>query len=109
LRQYEDIDVGLKSNSYTVSGLSPGAAYDFALCLRRAEFLIPVSNAVFVTRGSAFQVSEVGRFNEESFHRLRGTFGSSTVLVSRPPNKIPWAANQTRTVIFFFPQENPPR
>jgi len=57
LRQYENIDVGLKSDSYTVSGLSPGAAYDFRLCLRRAEFVIPVSNAIFVTRGIAFQVS----------------------------------------------------
>ncbi len=55
LRQYEDIDVGLKMNSYTVSGLSPGQAYLFTLCLRKANYVLAISSAELTTRNSEFQ------------------------------------------------------
>jgi hypothetical protein len=42
LKQYEDIDVGLKMNSYTVNGLGPGRAYLFELCLRKDVYIIPI-------------------------------------------------------------------
>ena len=42
VRQYEDIDVGLKMNSYTVNGLTPGVTYLFQLCLRKENYIINI-------------------------------------------------------------------
>ncbi len=56
IKQYEDIDVGLKMNSYTVNGLNPGVTYLFTLCLRRGEYVITISSAALTTREPQFQV-----------------------------------------------------
>ena len=55
-QQYEDIDVGLKMNSYTVNGLGPGQAYLFELCLRKERYVIPISSMVLTTKNSGFEV-----------------------------------------------------
>ena len=55
VKQYEDIDVGLKMNSYTVTGLEPGRSYLFQLCLRKESYVITISSAVLTTMNSAFQ------------------------------------------------------
>jgi hypothetical protein len=57
LKQYEDIDVGLKMNSYTVNGLAPGRDYVFELCLRRESYVMPISSARLRTRASHFQTA----------------------------------------------------
>merc|ERR1712080_453481 len=49
LLQFEDIDVGLKMNSYTVSGLDPGQTYKFLLCLRKKKFILPISGTTITT------------------------------------------------------------
>ena len=54
--QYEDIDVGLKMNSYTVNGLAPGHSYLFELCLRKERYVIPISSMVQTTKNSGFEV-----------------------------------------------------
>jgi len=56
VRQYEDIDVGLKMNSYTVNGLTPGATYLFQLCLRKENYVINISSATLTTKNSGFEV-----------------------------------------------------
>ena len=56
VRQYEDIDVGLKMNSYTVNGLSPGVTYLFQLCLRKEKYVINISSATLTTKNSGFEV-----------------------------------------------------
>ena len=55
-QQYEDIDVGLKMNSYTVNGLAPGHSYLFELCLRKERYVIPISSMVLTTKNSGFEV-----------------------------------------------------
>lgn len=56
VRSYEDIEVGIKMNSYTVSGLDPGTTYRFELCLKREDYVIPISHAVLTTRDSGYEV-----------------------------------------------------
>lgn len=55
-RQFEDIDVGLKMNSYTVNGLKPGQTYVFELCLRKESYVITISSTVLTTKYSGFEV-----------------------------------------------------
>jgi hypothetical protein len=55
VKQYEDIDVGIKMNSYTVNGLLPGHTFIFELCLRKAEYIIPISSVQLTTKGSEFE------------------------------------------------------
>lgn len=57
VKQYMDIDVGLKMNSYTVNGLEAGVEYLFELCLRKAEFIIPISQTLLTTRNSGYEVA----------------------------------------------------
>ena len=57
VKQYEDIDVGLKLNSYTVNGLVPGHTYLFELCLRRESYIITISTTTLTTKGSEFQLA----------------------------------------------------
>ena len=52
-----DIDVGLKMNSYTVNGLEPGIEYLFELCLRKEEYIIPISSTLLTTRNSGYEVA----------------------------------------------------
>ena len=52
VKRYMDIDVGLKMNSYTVNGLQPGIEYLFELCLRKEEYIIPISSTLLTTRNS---------------------------------------------------------
>ena len=59
VKQYEDIEVGMKMNSYTVNGLKPGQSYVFELCLRKEEYIIPISHATLTTRGSGYE-SDLG-------------------------------------------------
>ena len=61
VKRYMDIDVGLKMNSYTVNGLEPGIEYLFELCLRKEEYIIPISSALLTTRNSGYEVA-VGEF-----------------------------------------------
>ena len=56
VKQYEDIDVGLKMNSYTVNGLTPGHTYLFQLCLRKESYVITISSTTLTTRYSGFEV-----------------------------------------------------
>ena len=56
VKQYTDIDVGLKMNSYTVNGLEPGIAYLFELCLWKEKYIIPISSALLTTRNSGYEV-----------------------------------------------------
>lgn len=58
-KQYEHIDVGLKMNSYTVNGLEAGHRYLFELCLRRDQYIIPISSLFLTTKNSDFQ-TELG-------------------------------------------------
>ena len=56
IKQYEDIDVGLKMNSYTVNELQPGATYVFQLCLRKGGYVIGISSAELTTKDRGFEV-----------------------------------------------------
>ncbi|CAB4058629.1 unnamed protein product [Lepeophtheirus salmonis] len=56
VKQYEDIDVGLKMNSYTVNGLDPGQTYRFLLCLRKGEYVLTISSAVLKTKNPGYEV-----------------------------------------------------
>lgn len=56
VKQYMDIDVGLKMNSYTVNSLAPGVTYLFELCLRKETYVIPISSAQLTTRNSGYEV-----------------------------------------------------
>ena len=51
-----DIDVGLKMNSYTVNGLQPGVDYIFELCLRKEQYIIPISSTLLTTRNFGYEV-----------------------------------------------------
>ena len=55
-KQYMDIDVGLKMNSYTVNGLQPGVEYIFELCLRKEQYIIPISSTLLTTRNFGYEV-----------------------------------------------------
>ena len=57
VKRYMDIDVGLKMNSYTVNGLQPGIEYLFELCLRKEEYIIPISSTLLTTRNSGYEVA----------------------------------------------------
>lgn len=57
VKRYMDIDVGLKMNSYTVNGLEPGIEYLFELCLRKEEYIIPISSTLLTTRNSGYEVA----------------------------------------------------
>lgn len=57
IKQYEDIDVGLKMNSYTVTGLSPRHTYLFQLCLRKDVYVITISSTQLTTKSSDFQTA----------------------------------------------------
>ena len=58
IKRFEDIDVGLKSlSSYTVSGLAPGVDYVFELCLKRGDFVIVITSAVYRTKRQGFETS----------------------------------------------------
>ncbi|TRY70275.1 hypothetical protein TCAL_11549 [Tigriopus californicus] len=57
IKQYEDIDVGLKMNSYTVTGLSPSHTYLFQLCLRKDVYVITISSTQLTTKSSDFQMA----------------------------------------------------
>jgi hypothetical protein len=59
IKQYEDIDVGLKMNSYTVNNLEAGHTYIFELCLRKDKYVIMVSSTVLTTKSKDFQ-NELG-------------------------------------------------
>ena len=97
IKQYEDIDVGLKMNSYTVTGLAAGEPYLFRLCLRRGgggggggsrfrygggsqvgSHVIPVSSAVLVTRPSGFE-ADLGI--ETDYASLAAVAGALTALL----------------------------
>ena len=56
MKQYEDIDVGLKMNSYTVNGLAPGVTYLFQLCLRKENYVIIISSTTLKTKNSGFEI-----------------------------------------------------
>ena len=56
VKQYEDIDVGLKMNSYTVNGLAPGVTYLFQLCLRKENYVINISSTTLTTKNSGFEI-----------------------------------------------------
>ena len=56
VKRFEDIDVGLKSlSSYTVSGLAPGVEYVFELCLKKGNFVIGITSAVYRTKRQGFE------------------------------------------------------
>ena len=57
VKRYMDIDVGLKMNSYTVNGLEAGIEYLFELCLRKEEYIIPISSTLLTTRNSGYEVA----------------------------------------------------
>jgi hypothetical protein len=57
IKQFVDIDVGLKMNSYTVNGLEPGVEYLFELCLRKEKYIIPISSTLLTTRNSGYEVA----------------------------------------------------
>ena len=59
LFQFDNINVGLKMNSYTVSGLDPGNTYTFLLCMRKNSFIIPISMTTITTKNSNF-MKELG-------------------------------------------------
>ena len=48
--------MGLKMNSYTVNGLTPGESYLFQLCLRKESYVITISSTTLTTRYSGFEV-----------------------------------------------------
>jgi hypothetical protein len=56
VKRYMDIDVGLKMNSYTVNGLQPGMPYLFELCLRKEQYIIPISSTILTTRNTGYEV-----------------------------------------------------
>ncbi len=60
LKRYEDIDVGLKMNSYTVNALYPGRSYTFELCLLKGldgAYIIPISSTILTTKESEFELA----------------------------------------------------
>ena len=57
IKQFMDIDVGLKMNSYTVNNLEPGVEYLFELCLRKESYIIPISSTLLTTRNSGYEVA----------------------------------------------------
>ena len=57
IKQFMDIDVGLKMNSYTVNNLEPGVEYLFELCLRKENYIIPISSTLLTTRNSGYEVA----------------------------------------------------
>ena len=56
VKRYEDIDVGLKMNSYTVNNLAPGVEYIFELCLRKDKYVMIISSATLKTKGSGYEI-----------------------------------------------------
>jgi uncharacterized protein YxeA len=59
IKQYKDIDVGLKMNSYTINGLEPDHTYIFELCLRKDKYVMVVSSTKLTTKNKKFQ-SDLG-------------------------------------------------
>jgi hypothetical protein len=52
--QYNNIEVGHKMNSYTISDLLPSTSYNVLLCLKKNSHVIPVSSLRVTTRPESY-------------------------------------------------------
>lgn len=54
VHQYNNIEVGHKMNSYTISELLPSSDYNVMLCLKKNKHIIPVSSLRLTTRPESY-------------------------------------------------------
>lgn len=54
IQQYNNIEVGHKMNSYTISDLLPSTSYNVLLCLKKKSHVIPVSSLRVTTRPESY-------------------------------------------------------
>ena len=54
IQQYNNIEVGHKMNSYTISDLLPSTSYNVLLCLKKNSHVIPVSSLRVTTRPESY-------------------------------------------------------
>lgn len=54
VHQYNNIEVGHKMNSYTISDLRPSSDYNVMLCLKKNKHIIPVSSLRLTTRPESY-------------------------------------------------------